>query len=953
LGSGSLKNEKMKKILLILLTVIIILFLSIATIPFLFKNKIRDFAISKVNQNINATLSYSGFKLSLIKSFPDFAATFHEVSLVGSNSFDNDTLLSFNKLTAKVDFMSVIRKETIIIKEIITDGLNINLIVDSLGIANWKIAIKDENKAADDPMDERDEIKLILRNVTLNNSSVSYNNQKGNYYFSTDSTNIQLIGKVNGSVSDLDVLLVSPSVNFSFKNVNYINNSPINLTTSLLADLENFDFKFKTGKSKFNDFDMIVSGGFAMPSDSMFFDIGFEIPDITMKQVLELVPENYQKYTKEVDATGDVSFHGSITGLYYKEIMPGIDIHFSIENGTINYPGLPDKMIIKTANALIYKPEGDMDLLMVGVEQLKMEISNNPLEIVATAKSIMTDPEIDLKLDGVLDLGSLTRIFPIDSVEMSGIIYSDVTFAGKMSDLKANNYESFIATAFLNIINLRYNDLVSKNSVSVQNGIAEFKGQQIILKRIIGKYKNTDLTIDGQLQNVLAFAFNEGHLNGNISIQSGKIDLDDLMPPKTEPKPNKNVEMSGVDEKSNSKSIADYAKRVHIRAQAKISELKSGDDVLKGISADLSYVDQKLGINNMSFKYGKSDLALNGSIRNLMPYLYEKETLVGDIRLNSSLFDANEIMSRNEKSKQPSDKEKGGAKTDSIKPMKLPERLQLTITTSIRQLLYDNMVIRNFDGRIELKDQKVNIQDLTMNMLDGSLKMKGSLTAKGITNPNADLDIDVKGFDIPSAYKELSIMQNYLPFAAKTTGKISTSLKLQTSLGQKLKMMMSNVNASGNFSTTNVKLIDSKALNSLQAIIQTSKLKSLDLQNFAAQYEIKGGNILFKPFKTAIAGQPISIGGNYNLGGTMNFNVDGTLNKDVLSADIQRIISSIPGHESITKIDIGANISGDYKNPNVKFDTQKIKQQTLDHIKKSSVKEIKDATKKLIDKYLN
>ena len=136
----------MKRIIIILLAVLAFLFAGIVTIPFFFKNDIKKIAVEKINQSIDATFFYSDFSLSLLKSFPDFTASFHDVSLAGKETFKADTLVSAKEISARINLLSVFKKEGIVVEKISFDRLNINLLVTKEGKANWDIFISSGDK---------------------------------------------------------------------------------------------------------------------------------------------------------------------------------------------------------------------------------------------------------------------------------------------------------------------------------------------------------------------------------------------------------------------------------------------------------------------------------------------------------------------------------------------------------------------------------------------------------------------------------------------------------------------------------------------------------------------------------------------------------------------------------------------------------------------------------------
>ena len=160
--------------------------------------------------------------------------------------------------------------------------------------------------------------------------------------------------------------------------------------------------------------------------------------------------------------------------------------------------------------------------------------------------------------------------------------------------------------------------------------------------------------------------------------------------------------------------------------------------------------------------------------------------------------------------------------------------------------------------------------------------------------------------------------------------------------------MLSDLSASGSFSSKNLKLLNTDIFDKLRGVVKSSYFKNVSVDDFTTGFAIENGNLEVEPLSTSIAGQAVQLSGLYNIGGTLDFRVDAQVEKKVLSDDIQNIIAYIPGHQKVTSVDVGFNIKGDAKKPDVEVDTEKIKKQVLDQVKGSSLDEIEDAAKKLL-----
>jgi hypothetical protein len=185
-----------------------------------------------------------------------------------------------------------------------------------------------------------------------------------------------------------------------------------------------------------------------------------------------------------------------------------------------------------------------------------------------------------------------------------------------------------------------------------------------------------------------------------------------------------------------------------------------------------------------------------------------------------------------------------------LKAFTVPADLKLNFNTSIAKVLYTKINITNIEGQAAVSDGKLNLQGLTMKMLDGELKLNGSYTGNTQNQPDVDLGFAIVGFDLPSAFNMLSFFQEKIPVAKHGQGKFSTSFTMKGKLTPDLKIDYPSLNGSGLFNTLNFQLIDSKVFEQLSGIIKNENLKNVKFDNFTSQFTIENGNIALKPFQT-------------------------------------------------------------------------------------------------------
>lgn len=205
--------------------------------------------------------------------------------------------------------------------------------------------------------------------------------------------------------------------------------------------------------------------------------------------------------------------------------------------------------------------------------------------------------------------------------------------------------------------------------------------------------------------------------------------------------------------------------------------------------------------------------------------------------------------------------------------------------------------------------------------------------------------VDLVSFDIPTAFQSLKLVRNYLPIAAQSKGKFSTSLRLNGQLDEEMGLVMESLNGSGLFNSMNVQVLNSPVFNKVKSVLNEERLRDLKIDDFAASFTIENGNLLLKPFKTKISGQEATFSGKLNASNLIDMDINFLVSRDALSKNIENTLGVLPGQKNIQIIPVGVSISGPVKNPDVKVD--------LSDARKMIQKEVGNATKEEIRQSVN
>ena len=840
----------MKRKIAIVAGVLVLIVAILAALPFLYKDKLLVKVKSTLNSQINAKVDFSDFKVSLFSQFPKVEMEIRNLSVVGMNQFEKDTILSAGSISTTISLMEMIRNEGLELKTLVIEDPRIRLVVDTTGAVNWDVAKPSEpvsgtSNTPESSPEQEEAFTLKLSDVRVNNLNLVYEDQEMPMKVWVKNTNLSSSGDVKGAITTFDLLGDAGEFIFEYDSVQYISKTKLQASTLLKADMEKMDFNFDQGKLMVNNLPLQLAGSFSMPGDSMFFDLSFQSEKSDFATILALVPADYQKYLEKATITGSAEFKGSVKGLFYNEIYPAIDVLLTASNASFKYQDLPESVQDIQVSAQITKPEGDLNLLKVNIEKAHASIKNNPVDLSMLITDPMTDPNINASFSGTIDFASLKNAIPIDSLDITGVLKANMQLAGRMSAVEKQDYEKFQSTGEATISNFRIESNQLTKPVEISKGQVKATTRQITIDQFDAKIGQSDFSLRGNVSNYLAYVFKNDVLKGDFSLNSGYMNFTELS----------NIQKPVVQKPGG----APTEEKVQAATETKVQA------------------------------------------------------------------------------------------SDSVSAFQVPDKLDLSFQSNIKKAVYDKMPVNNIVGLVKVKNQRMELTNLTMEMLQGKVGINGSYTSNAQNRPVFDFKLDMEGVDIPTAYQSLSTFQRYAPIASKSQGKISTQFGISGIMNEKMNIVPSSLNGLGLLNTQNLAIIESPVFDQIRGIIKKEKLKNVKISDFTAKFQFENGQLKLNPFKTTVADQQATIYGSMSVTREINLNLDFLVNRDDLGTDLNKGLGILPGSENIKMIEASVILTGPVTKPEVSLDLSKARAQIEQEVKKASVEQIKGSVKKIGD----
>ncbi|MEI6489602.1 MAG: AsmA-like C-terminal region-containing protein [Bacteroidota bacterium] len=376
----------------------------------------------------------------------------------------------------------------------------------------------------------------------------------------------------------------------------------------------------------------------------------------------------------------------------------------------------------------------------------------------------------------------------------------------------------------------------------------------------------------------------------------------------------------------------------------------------------LAFSSKFVELTQLSAKVGRSDFQLDGRIDNFLQYALKNELLKGNFNLKSSLIDLNEFTSS--EPSQPA----APAKTDTTKMsvVEVPSNLDVKLNATINKLKYDNLDITNISGGVGVKDSKLSLDKLRMEMkqLEGTMMLSGVYNTQNIKKPTVDFDVDIANFDIPKTFTTFATAQKLAPIGKYAKGKFGTTMNFATALDQHMSPDLKTLAGGGKLETKSVEVDGFEPLNKLADALKQPKYKKLTFENVNATYEFKDGRVLVHEMPIKSGNITGKVKGSTGFDQTIDYN----WNLEIPTAELGSQANALAGSlldqankkagtsvKMPDKIKVNATFGGTITKPTIKLGNmnsgESVKDQVKDVVNKG-VDLAKDKAKEESDKIM-
>ncbi len=879
--------KNLKRIGLVVLILVILLLGAAFAIPYLFKDELVGKVKSLANEQIqDARIDFGDVHLSLFRHFPNLSLGLENLEVEGLGAFDGVRLAAAKELDLTFDLWSVLfTQKPISLRAIHLEQPGIHIYVLQNGRANYDIAKSDTTVVADTPNEPSgNDFNIQLEKLTVRDGQLRYDDRQGDVFAWIDGLNLQAAGAFTADQYDLDTELKVNALTLRQNGIAYLKKVRTQLKAVLDIDNRSQTYTLKETDLRLNLLRILAEGSIQLPDEErIVLDLNLRAPGNAFKELLSLIPNAYLEDYEAVKAEGNFALNADIDGTYHAATgaYPAFQVHLEVANGQVQYPDMPVGIADIQAEVDVNSPGSDLDRMQIDVRRLALKVSENPFRASLSLRTPISDPDVDADIEGVIDLKALSQAYPMEGITtLAGRIDANVQAKARLSAVEAGDYEQVDVQGQIRAREVLYR-AEGMPPVQVSRMQLAFSPAYVALENTQAKLGKSDLSVEGRIDNILAYISPEKTMTGSLTLRSRFFDANEWMGTSEKPdEESQKVEALNAEAAMETDQVV--FDRFDFSLDAECKRLAYRDYTLENAVARGQLNPNRLEVEKLGAQLGESDFSLAGKLTNLWNYLFGNGTLIGKAEFQSKRLNLNPFLAdQAEGGEAPSAPE-----ADELSPIVVPADLNLDLACRIDRLDYTDLVLRNLRGQVFVQNGMVVLNELTANTLGGQIGLSGNYDTANPVKPEFAMKLTLDRMDFQQSFDAFNTMQALAPIGRYMDGTFSTSLLMSAVLGPDLNPDLSTLDAEGFLHTLNAQVENFKPLvavgNALQLDYLTEPIPISDTKNW---FEVVDGRVEVKPFDIVLKDLTMNVSGFHGLNQEMDYKLKSKIPMEKLTGN--------------------------------------------------------------------
>ena len=231
-----------------------------------------------------------------------------------------------------------------------------------------------------------------------------------------------------------------------------------------------------------------------------------------------------------IDMKGLFTLLVNAKGIYNEKAkkMPTVTANMNLANGYVKSKDFPKPLESLNMSADVSNPTGVLNDTKVTLNKLSFLLDGEPLNASGNFSNF-DDVNFDAKVNGTIDLGKMTKIFPLDSMTIAGKVIADIATKGKMSQVTSGKYDQLSTSGKMDFKGFEFTSFSLPQGFKITDGSLNFTPEKLNIAKLNGFLGKSDIDIKGYVSNYMGYVFSNGIIKGQMNFISNTFNVDEWM----------------------------------------------------------------------------------------------------------------------------------------------------------------------------------------------------------------------------------------------------------------------------------------------------------------------------------------------------------------------------------------------------------------------------------------
>lgn len=230
----------------------------------------------------------------------------------------------------------------------------------------------------------------------------------------------------------------------------------------------------------------------------------------------------------------------------------------------------------------------------------------------------------------------------------------------------------------------------------------------------------------------------------------------------------------------------------------------------------------------------------------------------------------------------------------SSQPFTVPSNIRFAINADADKVTYDKVNYNNVKGQLNIANETVTLQNLSMQALDGAIGLNGSYSTRdNKLKPAISFSYNLQNLDVAKTFQAFNTVKYLMPIGEFISGKLNSSLTVNGRLGEQMMPELSSLTGNGVVMLIEGFLAKFKPVEILASKLKLTELEKISVKDIKQYFEFVNGKVLVKPFTVKLKDIEMEIGGMHGFDQSMEYLINMKIPRAKLGSDANQLINGL------------------------------------------------------------